>query len=61
MVNWENILTRTGVMKLLKISQPTYKRWLDKGFLSKIKRKIGNQYLFDKEEILKEVEKMPVR
>jgi len=60
-VEWENILTRKGVMKLLKISPATYKRWLKKGFLSKIKRKIGRQCLFDKEEILKELEKMPER
>jgi predicted site-specific integrase-resolvase len=58
-VNWDNILTREGVMKLLKISHRTYQRWLHKGFLSKIKRKIGRQCLFDKEEILKELEKMP--
>jgi predicted site-specific integrase-resolvase len=60
-VNWDNILTREGVMRLLKISEATYKRWLKKGFLSKIKMKIGNQCLFDKEEILKELEKMPER
>ena len=58
MVNWENILTKEGVMKLLRISDKTYQRWLHKGFLSKIKRKIGRQCLFDKEEILKELEKM---
>ena len=58
MVNWDNILTREGVMKLFKISPKTYQRWLKKGFLSKIKKRIGNQCLFDKEEILKELEKM---
>jgi len=58
MINWDNILTREGVMKLLKISSTTYQRWLKKGFLSKIKKRIGNQCLFDKEEILKELEKM---
>jgi predicted site-specific integrase-resolvase len=61
MVNWDNVLTREGVMKLLRISCKTYQRYLSKGFLSKIKRRMGNGYLFDKEEILKELENMPVR
>jgi len=56
MVKWDNVLTREGVMKLLKISHKTYQRYLSKGFLSKIKKKIGRQCLFDKEEILKELD-----
>jgi predicted site-specific integrase-resolvase len=56
-VNWDNILTREGVMKLLKISEATYRRYLKKGFLLKLKRKIGNKFLFDKEEILQELKK----
>jgi len=46
-------------MKILRISPATYKRWLKDGFLAKIKRKVGNRFLFDKEELLKEIEKMP--
>jgi predicted site-specific integrase-resolvase len=61
MVNWDNILTREGVMRILKISPATYKRWLKEGFLAKIKKKVGNRFLFDKEELLKEIEKLPVR
>jgi len=57
MTNWENILSREGVVKLLKISEATYRRYLKKGFLLKLKRKIGNEFLFDKEEILGELKK----
>jgi len=58
MVNWDNILTRQEVMELLRISNTTYQRWIKKGFLAKIKRKVGNQCLFDKEEVLKEIKKL---
>jgi predicted site-specific integrase-resolvase len=60
-VKWENILTREGVMRILRISPATYKRWLKDGFLAKIKRKVGNRFLFDKEELLKEIDKLPER
>jgi len=61
MVEWENILSREGVIKILRISSATYKRWLKDGFLAKIKRKVGNRFLFDKEELLKEIDKLPER
>jgi predicted site-specific integrase-resolvase len=61
MVEWENILSRDGIIKILKISPVTYRRWLKDGFLAKIKRKVGNRFLFDKEELLKEIEKLPER
>jgi predicted site-specific integrase-resolvase len=60
-VKWENLLTREGIMKILRISTKTYQRWIKKGFLAKIKRKVGNRFLFDKEELLKEIEKLPVK
>ena len=61
MVKWENLLTREGVMRILRISPITYRRWIKKGFLAKIKRKVGNRFLFDKEELLKEIDKLPER
>ena len=48
-------------MRILRISPATYKRWLKDGFLAKIKRKVGNRFLFDKEELLKEIDKLPER
>ena len=61
MVEWENILSREGVIKILRISPITYRRWLKDGFLAKIKRKVGNRFLFDKKELLKEIDKLPER
>ncbi len=58
MINWNKVLTRKDVIKLLKISEATYKIWLKKGFLAKIKRRVGNQCLFDKDEIMAELGKM---